>query len=225
MVAGADVVSYALTELGKPYVWGAEGPNTFDCSGLVEYVYQHFGLRTPRTTGDMMASGSPLQPVTRDKLQAGDLIFSNWEGARSSHVGIYDGSGSIIEAPKPGSTVTKTALGPNYWAHVDNLRRVPGVDGSAAGSTDPGVIGTIGAGISGLVGMIPNPGNVTEALTNLGNAMGSVASSAASGAKVAEMLTHAFLPSNIIRGVALMSGFVFILIGIWFLAREVKESN
>lgn len=224
MVAGADVVSFASTEFGKPYVWGAAGPNTFDCSGLVQFVYKHFGIATPRTTSDMMGSGSNLVPVSRDKIQAGDLLFSNWTGHKSSHVGIYDGNGSIIEAPEPGKTVVRTALGPGYWAHVDNIRRVPGVDGSA-GTGDTGVIGTIEAGIGTIAGMIPTPGNVTEALANLGNAMGSVASSAASGAKLAELVTHAFLPSNLIRGFALGAGIVFGLIGIWFLAREVKESN
>jgi hypothetical protein len=206
-------------------VFGAVGPSSFDCSGLVQFVYKKFGLTTPRTTSDMMGSKSNLQSVTRAQLQPGDLIFSNWEGQPSSHVGIYNGSGSIIEAPQPGQNVKVTTLGPNYWAHVDNIRRVPGTNGSAP----PGLIAQIGAGIgaanSMIAGWIPTPGNVTDALSNVGNAMGSVAQSAVGVGKFAELATRAFLPSNLLRGTAFLFGTVFLLIGIWFLAREIKESS
>lgn len=231
MVAGTDIVSFALQQRGDPYVWGAEGPDSFDCSGLVEYVYKRFGLTTPRTTSDMMGPKSNLQPVTRANLQPGDLIFSNWIGKPNSHVGIYTGQGSIIEAPEPGKTVTVTPLTNGYWSHVDGMRRVPGTDGSATG--DPALTGLqaglnavpgIGPGLAALAGWLPNPGNVTDALTNVGTGIAGVAQGAMGVGRAAELLTRAFLPSNIIRGAAFFFGSIFVLIGIWFLAREIKES-
>jgi hypothetical protein len=228
VVAGADIVGYALTQRGDPYVWGAEGPNAFDCSGLVEYVYKRFGLTTPRTTADMMASDR-LQPITRAQLQPGDLVFSNWSGRKSSHVGIFDGQGNIIEAPAPGQTVTVTKLGPGYWAHTDAYRRVPGVDGyaPAAGGYAPGEErGALDALLTPaklVASLIPNPGNVTESLTNIGNAMAGVAQGAIGVGNLATLATRAFLPSNLLRGAALIFGTVLVFAGIWFLAREVRE--
>lgn len=72
---------------------------------------------------------------------------------------------------------------------------------------------------------IPTPGNVTEALSNLGNAMFGIAGSLARVGELAGLVTRAFLPSNLIRGFALFLGTIFILVGIWFLASEVKESS
>lgn len=227
--SGADAVTWALTQRGKPYVWGATGPNSYDCSGLVQAAYKHIGLTTPRTTSDMVGSKSNLQRINKADLQAGDLIFSNWTGSPSSHVGIYTGDGSIIEAPEPGKNVMVTKLGPGYWSHADNYRRVPGVSGGGgAAPADPGiggVLGDIGNALLAPLGWIPTPGNVTEALTNVGAGVGSVAQSAASVAGVASLITKAFLPSNMIRGFALMFGSVFILIGIWFLGREIKDAS
>lgn len=229
MVAGADIVEYARTQLGDPYVWGAEGPNAFDCSGLVEYVYRHFGLTTPRTTAAMMGGGSNLIPISRAELRPGDLIFSNWIGKPHSHVGIFAGNNQIIEAPEPGQTVKITSLGPGYWSHTDAYRRVPGIDGAAApvpgGSGGGGGIDdALSAGARKLVGYVPSPGDLTKAVGNIGSAMVSVAESAAGVANTAALITKAFLPSNLIRGVAFFFGTIFILIGIFFLAREIRDS-
>lgn len=220
-VNGSDVVAYARTQLGDPYVWGAEGPDKFDCSGLVQYVYQHFGIHTPRTTYQMTASGSPLKRITRADLTAGDLIFSNWGGRRSSHVGIYDGKGNIIEAPAPGQNVKVTRLGPGYWAHVDDMRRVPGTSATAPAGSDGGgnLLEELGSTIGGL---IPRPQNLTDAVSNVGTAAGSVAKSLMSVSEVANLITRAALPSNILRGFYGMFGVIFVLIGIWFLAKEVR---
>jgi hypothetical protein len=232
VVSGSDIVSYAKTQLGDPYEWGAEGPDAFDCSGLVQYVYKHFGLSTPRTTYDMIGSDR-LQKIQKKDLQPGDLIFSNWIGRTSSHVGIYAGNDQIIEAPEKGKDVMVTKLGPGYWSHVDGYRRVPGVDGSAvshgngAGSVSTGdALSTalqVATPFGSIGSLIAAPGNVTGALTNIGTAMAGVASSAAEVGKLANVASKAFLPSNILRGMFLVSGFVCILIGIWFLASEIKD--
>lgn len=94
----AAVVTLAKEQVGKPYVWGAEGPDTFDCSGLVQYVYQHAaGVSMPRTTYDQVKVG---QTVPLDQLQAGDLVFWGSEMA-PYHVAIYVGNNQYVNAATP----------------------------------------------------------------------------------------------------------------------------
>lgn len=94
----AAVVALAKEQVGKPYVWGAEGPDTFDCSGLVQYVYQHAaGVSMPRTTYDQVKVG---QTVPLDQLQAGDLVFWGSETA-PYHVAIYIGNNQYVNAATP----------------------------------------------------------------------------------------------------------------------------
>lgn len=235
MATGAEIVAYARQQLGKPYVFGAEGPNSFDCSGLVNYVYKHFGLSTPRTTADMISRKSSLIPITRSQLQPGDLIMSHWGSNRpSSHVAIYAGDNKVIEASHPGTNVRTLTYGPSYTAHTDHYYRVPGINGATAapgggtgGNADggDGVLSAIlGPGGQLVATMIPKPANVTEALTNLGGAMAGVASGVVGVGELAGTVSRALLPSNMLRASFFMFGTIFVLIGIFFLAREVKES-
>ena len=91
--------------LGTPYEWGAEGPNTFDCSGFVQYVYAHFGVSTGRTTYDQIERG---EYVSRENLQPGDLVF--FGSGSPHHVGIYVGNDSYIHAPHTGDVVKISPL-------------------------------------------------------------------------------------------------------------------
>ncbi len=127
------IIAYAYNFLGDPYVWGAEGEpftqadidmykgtdhdvssmrsllgrQAFDCSGFTQYVYAHFGIRLSRTTYTQINEGTS---VSRNNLQPGDLIFfGSWDDP--SHVGIYVGNNSIIEAPYSGGVVRVRALG------------------------------------------------------------------------------------------------------------------
>ncbi len=94
----ASVVALAKEQVGKPYVWGATGPDKFDCSGLVQYVYQHAaGINLPRTTYDQVKVG---QTVPLDKLQAGDLVFWGSETA-PYHVAIYIGNNQYVNSATP----------------------------------------------------------------------------------------------------------------------------
>jgi peptidoglycan DL-endopeptidase CwlO len=99
----ARAVQTALTELGKPYRYGALGPSTFDCSGLTLFAYHAAGVTLPHSAAAQYRSG---HPVSRSQLQAGDLIF--WRGL--GHVGIYIGGGRMVHAPKTGSVVTITSI-------------------------------------------------------------------------------------------------------------------
>ncbi|MEU8359060.1 NlpC/P60 family protein [Nonomuraea sp. NPDC048882] len=96
---GARIVEAARQHIGRPYVWGANGPNAFDCSGLVYYVLNQAGIKIGDTTAaGYQASGKPVSSP-----QPGDIVFF---GHPASHVGIYIGDGQMIHAPKPGSDVT-----------------------------------------------------------------------------------------------------------------------
>ena len=95
-------VRYAETKLGCPYVWGATGPRTYDCSGLVMDAYAHTGVRLPRMTYDMIRVGTP---VDRADVRAGDLVFSDFSGRGPEHVQLAVSSTKVIEAPTPGGHV------------------------------------------------------------------------------------------------------------------------
>ncbi|MEV7385782.1 MULTISPECIES: NlpC/P60 family protein [unclassified Streptomyces] len=95
----ADAVSYAYSKLGSPYIWGATGPNAFDCSGLAQAAYRSAGVSIPRTTYAQINAG---HRVSRSELQPGDLVFF-YSGI--SHVGIYIGNGQMIHAPNPSAPV------------------------------------------------------------------------------------------------------------------------
>lgn len=95
----ASAVSYAYKAIGSPYVWGATGPNAFDCSGLTQAAYRSAGVALPRTTYAQIDSG---QRVSRSELRPGDLVFF-YSGI--SHVGLYVGNGQMIHAPNPSAPV------------------------------------------------------------------------------------------------------------------------
>jgi peptidoglycan DL-endopeptidase CwlO len=105
---GARVVQIAEQYLGYPYIWGAAGPNAFDCSGLVTYVFAQVGISLPHFAAAQWSYGTY---VSIDQLQTGDLVFF----ANLDHVGIYVGNGYYIEAPHPGGVVQITSLA-DPWA-------------------------------------------------------------------------------------------------------------
>ena len=108
------VIDLAHKQLGKPYVWGAEGPNSFDCSGLIYYVYKNAASITlPRTSSAQYSAGVA---VSRSNLKAGDLIFSSTDGTGNiTHVAIYVGDGQMIHAPRTGKNVEKVSINKSYW--------------------------------------------------------------------------------------------------------------
>ncbi|MFH8973296.1 NlpC/P60 family protein [Streptomyces sp. NPDC017890] len=95
----AAAVTYAHQKIGSPYVWGATGPDAFDCSGLIQAAYRAAGVSLPRTTYAQIDAG---RRVSRSELRPGDLVFF-YPGI--SHVGIYIGNGRMIHAPNPSAPV------------------------------------------------------------------------------------------------------------------------
>ncbi|MEG3627495.1 NlpC/P60 family protein [Streptomyces poriticola] len=102
---GRKAVEYATAQLGKPYQWGAEGPKTYDCSGLTSQAWSSAGQGIPRTS---QAQWKQLRHVDTADMRPGDLIIY-FEDA--SHVGIYVGDGKIVHAPRPGRSVTVAGAG------------------------------------------------------------------------------------------------------------------
>ncbi|CAM4520791.1 C40 family peptidase [Nocardia ninae] len=95
---GEEALDAAMSKLGAPYVYGAAGPNAFDCSGLVKWSYEQAGLELPRTSGAQLSAGSP---VSIDDLQPGDLVSFYGGG----HSGLYAGDGNVVHAATSGTPV------------------------------------------------------------------------------------------------------------------------
>ena len=97
--SASKLVSYAKSLLGKPYVWGAQGPSSFDCSGFTYYVFKNCAnITLPRTSVDQSTYGIT---VSKSNLKVGDLVFFDTDGANDgnvSHVGIYIGSNQFIHS-------------------------------------------------------------------------------------------------------------------------------
>ncbi len=115
---GVRVASYARTFVGAPYRYGGMSPRSgFDCSGLVAFVYRHFGIALPHYTGGQIAAG---RRVRRRSLRAGDLVFFG-----VGHVGLYVGRGRFVHAPHAGSRVRVESLWHGwYGGRLTAARRV-----------------------------------------------------------------------------------------------------
>lgn len=115
------VVDYSYNFLGKPYVWGASGPSSFDCSGFTSYVFRRFGYSLPHYTRAQSEMG---QGVSRGNLRSGDLVFFNTIGT-NRHVGIYIGNGRFIHASSGRGKVTVSDLGESYYrSRYSKARRI-----------------------------------------------------------------------------------------------------
>jgi cell wall-associated NlpC family hydrolase len=116
--AAQVAVQTALAQVGKPYVWGASGPNAFDCSGLTMYSYAAAGVALPHSSSAQSGMGVP---VSRSQLQPGDLVFFY---SPVSHVGMYIGNGQMVHASTEGTPVQVVSLDsmPGY----NSARRIAG---------------------------------------------------------------------------------------------------
>ena len=123
-----DAVDLAARLIGRPYVWGAEGPREFDCSGLTQYVYEQVGVDLPRQAIQQSRAGD----AAGRRLQRGDLLFFSTDTRRSlvTHVGLYEGNGVMIDASKRHGRVRRDDLSDQYWAERFMFARR--VDASAA---------------------------------------------------------------------------------------------
>ncbi|MDX3455398.1 NlpC/P60 family protein [Streptomyces sp. ME02-8801-2C] len=102
---GKKAVEFATAQMGKPYEWGAEGPDTFDCSGMTQAAWAAAGVRIPRTSQEQWAK---LPHVDVKDMRPGDLIVYFDD---ASHIAMYVGDGTMVHAPRPGRTVTTAGAG------------------------------------------------------------------------------------------------------------------
>lgn len=111
---GHELIVYARKFLGRPYRYGADGPDRFDCSGFTSYVYRHFGIQLARNSGDQFAAGKPVRDISR--LQPGDLVFFARKG-KIFHVGMaVESAGdhfTFIHAGNSGVTISRSDE--TYW--------------------------------------------------------------------------------------------------------------
>lgn len=112
--AAATAIAFARAQEGKPYVWGATGPNAYDCSGLVQAAWKAAGFSLWRTTYQMLAQPN-LMKVSQADLIPGDLVFPD-----AGHVQLYIGGGQVIEAPRTGLNVRQAGMYGFFTA-----RRIP----------------------------------------------------------------------------------------------------
>ncbi len=144
MVSGQDVFNYLTSFLGTPYVWGGQAPGGFDCSGLMWYGYQHFGINIPRTSNAQIAA---LRSIPIDQAQIGDLVFFDSDNnGQSDHVGMYAGNGMVLVADHTGTVV--------HIVPVSTEARITGV-GRAGGIINTNIFdgGLTKAGTSGFYGV------------------------------------------------------------------------
>jgi cell wall-associated NlpC family hydrolase len=106
-------VDHAADLIGRPYVWGAEGPDAFDCSGLMQYIFAKVGIELPRRAIDQSRVGDRVGP----RLEPGDLLFFSTDSRKSlvTHVGIYEGDGVMINASQRAGRVRRDELDEDFW--------------------------------------------------------------------------------------------------------------
>ncbi|MFB4320154.1 NlpC/P60 family protein [Actinomadura sp. 21ATH] len=106
----AQALRLAMGKIGRPYVWGAAGPNSFDCSGLIMWAYGKVGISLPHYTGSQWNAGTH---ISRDQMQPGDLVFFYND---LHHVGMYVGDGKMLHAPQTGDVVKIAPIGGRPFA-------------------------------------------------------------------------------------------------------------
>ena len=126
---GDEALDFAVEQLGKPYEWGAEGPDSFDCSGLTSQAWARAGLTIPRTSQEQW---SELPRVSLRELRPGDLVVYF---PKATHVAIYLGDGMVIQAPRPGTRVKVSPIAANPL--LGAVRPDPGAASLAPAAYEP----------------------------------------------------------------------------------------
>ena len=240
----ASAIKAASSKIGAPYVWGATGPNTFDCSGLTSWAWKQAGVQLPRTSQQQAKFGTAVSPKN---IKPGDLVTSNWGSGPSSHVALYVGGGRVIHAPRPGKGVTVAKLDENYRSKVDAIRRVPGASYAGVDKADfelpdlptpgeiwewekgwskkllggdlGGALEDLGEGALGLNNAVMAPFQMmADQLMTIGKAMLSVG-------QFAEFLLKLALPSTWVRIACGALGTLTLFLGLFFLVREARGAG
>ncbi|GAA2777503.1 C40 family peptidase [Saccharopolyspora taberi] len=131
-VLAGNAIGYAHAQLGKPYVWGAAGPDTFDCSGLTQMAWNAAGVKIPKHSQTQYDQGGVHVPLSQ--AQPGDLVF--WGHGRDPqsvhHVALYLGDNEVLHAPQPGESVERTKMWDGGELLPMVVRPAPDMPGTAA---------------------------------------------------------------------------------------------
>lgn len=152
-VTGNQMVQFLMQFIGQPYVWGGSAPGGFDCSGLMWYGAQHFGLSIPRTSNAQMAA---LRNIPLAQAQVGDLVFfDSSNNGTADHVGMYAGNGTVLVADHTGTNIRINTV--SNESRISGVGRMPGIlntnvwDGGLTKSGTSGVSSISGADFSALL--------------------------------------------------------------------------
>ncbi len=107
-----NIVDFAKEYLNIPYVWGGTTTKGFDCSGFTKYIMENYGVNISRVSKDQAKNG---QPVSKDKLRTGDLVFFDTKGEGISHVGMYIGDGKFVHASSAAKKVVISPIDEGYY--------------------------------------------------------------------------------------------------------------
>jgi hypothetical protein len=233
--AESSLVSEARKFIGDPYVFGAAGPRTFDCSGLVQFSLEKLGLKNvPRTSE---AQWAWVDKIKMSQLQPGDLIFEQWPGDQSppGHVVIYAGTVNgvrkVIEAPQPGQNVHERTWSPSETKIIGYGRVPGGTQGSSDNSGGSAPALGLAGGISEGLSTIPGFGQLGSGIANLsgvGQTVGDIATAIAGVSHDMDTALHfmaaLFRPNLWLRVGAFFAGIVALIIGLVMLGKAVGVS-
>jgi len=154
VVHGQDLLDFLMQQVGKKYVWAGQDPSVgFDCSGLMWYGAQHFGLSIPRTSNAQLAA---LRRISIGDAQVGDLVFFDSDhNGNSDHVGMYAGNGQVLVADNPSVPIHVVSV--STEARITGVGRMPGVvntnisDGGLLHASTSGITGVNGADFSAII--------------------------------------------------------------------------
>ena len=192
-VTSAQIVDEVQKFVGDSYVYGATGPSSFDCSGLVQYVLKQVGITAPRTSE---AQWGWVQKISASDLQPGDLVFAEFpgDGPSPGHVGVYTGNGRVLSAQDPALGVGYATLD-SWQGNIVGYGRVP----SASYKGGPGILGDVENALGGLTQLVV-PSQVTGFFTDAEQA--------------ASKLLWIINPENTARVIAAVFGFVLLGAGL-----------
>lgn len=150
---GQQVLDFLMQFVGQPYVWGGQAPGGFDCSGLMWYGLQHFGINIPRTSNAQLAA---LRSIPLAQAQIGDLVFFDSDSnGRSDHVGMYAGNGMVLVADNPSQPIHVVSV--STEAKITGVGRAAGIvnsptwDGGLTKAATSGVFDINGLSVNSLV--------------------------------------------------------------------------
>lgn len=207
MPTASEVIATAETAIGKPYVWGAAGPNSFDCSGLMMWAFGKHGIKLPRVSRDQARFGTRIPTEAR---RAGDLIFTSWDRDPDvDHVALLVSHDEIIQAPQPGQPVQRVKLSPAYLKHVTNVQRIPGL------------VGNIGGGPSETTTNLNLP-DLAGAIRGVADSISSVGKGVEGVGNIASKAMWLALPTTWVRITTGVLGVGFIFVGVRFLITEAR---